>query len=47
MDKYNHALHDLLNHLRDQPATSSGWDMLKAAEGFVAEYEAKDGGGGE
>lgn len=32
-------LHDLLNHLRDQPKDSSGHDMLIAAQEFVSEWE--------
>lgn len=32
-------LHDLLNHLRDQPKDSSGHDILIAAQEFVSEWE--------
>lgn len=42
MDKYGLAIHDLLNHLRNQPVESSGWDMYRAAERFVAQYDLEN-----
>lgn len=39
MNQYNQGLHDLLNHLRDQPSNATGFDMLAAAKEFISDVE--------
>lgn len=39
---YHNALHDILNHLRDQPKDSTGYDMLMAVQQFTAELDLEN-----